>query len=295
MKKVSLVLASLIALTIQLFAQNSDVSKARWNSKGIVIDGNDNDWIKPLNFFDSSTGLMYAISNDREGLYLIFTCNEGMKMRKIMSAGWTIELSSKEKKKKFKSAITIPGVQMPWLSERRPLNNLTKKIDINPSVTDYKSGLSVIGAKGFQSGKSELKLNDRFGISIAIGADTLQHIIYEIAIPLNELFVENSIRFNELITLNIKVNAMERPSFSGGGGDGGGRSEMGGGRSGGGMSMSGMGGGMGGMGGGRSGMGGMGGGRSGIGGGMSRGSGYGERTSSFDQASFKQKFVLTGN
>ena len=49
MLKFSFGLIAFIALSFNGLAQ-SDVSKARWNSKEIVIDGNDREWAKPLNF-----------------------------------------------------------------------------------------------------------------------------------------------------------------------------------------------------------------------------------------------------
>ena len=292
MYKISLMVIAFLALTINGLAQ-SDVSKARWKSKEIIIDGNDKEWDKPLNFYDDKTGLLFAISNDKNNLYFAFTVNDEMKMRKIMNAGWSIELSSKEKNKKFNSTITFPGVKMGGIINRKPANNLERKVAGNPLIKDYQSGLSTLSINGFQSNQTELKLNDHKGIDIAIGADSALFIVYEIAIPLKELMVENFIQLDELITLNITVNALQRPSS--GGGEGRGQSDRG-------DEMSGMGGGrqgggMGGMGGGRSG-GRMGGGRSG--GGMSRGGGYsengsGDRSSLFEKASFKQKFTLAKN
>ena len=280
MRKFSLALLLFIACTSSLFAQ-SDVSPSRWKSKEIVIDGLANEWNSPLNFYDDKTGLNYAICNDKQNLYLVFTCPDEMKMRKIMSAGWTIQLISKEKQKKFKASLIFPAIKMTWIGEKRDINPIEKKITGNPLVSAYQSQISTIDAKGFQTNQSELKLNNRNGINIAIGADSLQHIVYEMAIPFRELYAQNSIQLNELITLNITVNAMERPSFNS-------SNRVG-------ASPSGT---IAGMGGGRGGRGGMGGGMSR--GGMSSGSSShqnspGDRSGMFEQASFKQKFKLVQN
>ena len=289
MKKLSLAFLLFMGITINLQAQN-DVSTSRWKSREIVIDGKVDEWAKPLNFYDNKTGLRFAISNDRSNLFFAFTCNDEMKMRKIMSGGWKVELISKEKHKKFKSMITFPGTKIAWMGDRRAAGSMEKKIKENPFIKDYQDQITVLGIKGFQSNLSELRLNDRKSIDIAIGADNLQQIVYEFAIPLKELYTENLIHLDELITLNITVNALERPTY--GGGEGSGRpgmemSGMGGGRSGGGMGGGRQGGGMSGMGGGRSG-GGM------SHGGMSRG-GNGEKESMFEKVSFKQKFRLAAN
>jgi hypothetical protein len=280
MKKFILVFVAFTAFTLNLIAQ-SDVSPARWKTKEIVIDGNDNDWVQPLNFYDDKSGLKFAICNDNQNLYLCFTPNDELKMRKMISAGWAITLSSKEKKKKFSCDLTFPAVNLMGLGTGAAGSNNEKRAFGNNLITTYRSQITAILTKGFISNQSEVKLNDRDGINIAIGANSIQHLVYEIAIPLRELYLENLIHLDELITLNVKVNALERPNsgssnnFSsgmGGGRMGGGGGRMGGGRMGGRMG-------------------------SGMGGEMSRGGvnnsgGYGDRAGLYESASFKQKFSL---
>jgi len=284
MHKISWTLVAFLTLTLNGLAQ-SDVSKARWKSKEIVIDGNDREWTKPLNFYDDKSGLLFAISNDQRNVYFAFTVNDEMKMRKLMSAGWSVELSSKEKDRKFNATLTFPSVKLQGMG-KRPGSEFEKKVAGNPVIDSYRLQLQSIAVKGFLSNQTELKLNDKNGIDIAIGADSSLFIVYEIAIPLKELMADYSVQLDELITLNVSVNAMDRPA---GGGERGGRAGRGGGGSRSELSD------MGGMGGGRSGggRGGMGGGRPG---GMSREGGYsgsGDRSGLSERASFKQKFTLS--
>ena len=294
MHKISWTLFVLLALTLNGMAQ-SDVSKARWKSKEIVIDGNDREWAKPLNFYDDKSGLLFAICNDRQNVYFAFTVNDEMKMRKLMGAGWSIELSSKEKERKFNATLTFPAIKLSGMG-KRPGSEFEKKVPGNPLIDAYRLQIQAIGAKGFLSNQTELKLNDKNGIDIAIGTDSSRFIVYEIAIPLKELMAGNSAQLDELINLNVSVNAMDRPTGGdrgdregragrSGGGSRGEMSEMGGGMEGGGRSGGGRGGMGGGMGGGRGGM-------SRGGGGYSNG-GSGDRTGLFEKASFKQKFTLT--
>ena len=101
MKNIMLMVLFFTSISLELAAQG-DVSKARWIPDALKIDGNDREWTKPHNFYDDATGLMFAIGNDKENIYLCFTINEENRMRKLMSAGWNIELISKEKQKKYK-------------------------------------------------------------------------------------------------------------------------------------------------------------------------------------------------
>lgn len=292
MHKISWTVVALLVLTLNGLAQ-SDVSKSRWKSTAILIDGNDREWTKPLNFYDDKSGLLFAISNDQQNVYFAFTVKDEMKMRRLMGAGWSVGLSSKEKNRKFNASLTFPGVKMEGI-RRSSGDQFERKVAGNPVFDAYRSQLQSVEIKGFQSEQPTLPLNNRNGIDVAIGADNGQFIVYEIAIPLNELMAGNTARLDELITLNVTVNALDRPSA--GGGQRGGQSGRGGNRSGGGMSE--MGGQMqgGGMGGGRSGggRGGMGGGRQG---GMSRGGNSGnspvDRSGLFEKVSFKQKFTLS--
>ncbi len=284
MKNIISICILLTSFSFQLFSQG-DVSKARRIPSGIIIDGNDNEWSKPLNFFDDKSGLMFAIGNDNENLYLCFTMKDELKMRKLMSAGWSIQLSSKEKKKKFKAELGFPGVNV--MNFKRSNNNFEKKPAADNLIKTYEMQLTTLPVKGFKSGVKEVKLNDPTGINIGIGADKSQHIVYEIAIPLKELRSPDQIHLDELITLSVVVNALERPSYGNGGGSNMGHpGSMGGGRPGGGMGGSGArrGGGM---------SGGAGGYR--LGNAMPQHAGSGDKGTLFEKSSFKQKFTLTGN
>ncbi|HZK95103.1 MAG TPA: hypothetical protein VFC67_12915 [Prolixibacteraceae bacterium] len=276
MHKISWTLFALLALNLSGWTQ-SDVSKARVKSNEIVVDGNDREWTKPLNFYDDKSGLLFAICNDKKNLYFAFTVNDEMKMRRLMSSGWSLEISSKEKGRKFNATLNFPGVNMTGM-QRRPGAQFEKKVAGNPLIDSYRLQLQSVAVKGFQSNKSTLQLNDHNGIDIAIGVGSTPYIIYEMAIPFTELMASHLTQLDELITLSVSVNAFARPAV--GSGDREGHDRRGGGGSRG--EMSGMGGGRGGMGGGRQ-------------GGMSRSSGgySGERSSSFEKISFKQKFTLT--
>ena len=290
MKNILLMILFFTASSMELSAQG-DVSKARWISKAMKVEGSDREWTKPLNFYDNATGLMFAIGNDKENIYLCFTVNEELRMKRLMSAGWNLEFTSNVKQKKFKAKLSFPAVNM--VSVRKKENPLEKKPKGDEFVKSYLLQFTKITCKGFRSNVSEVALNSREHIRVGIGADSIQHAVFEIAIPLKELYAPDLLQLNELITMNVTVNALERPTS--GGGPGGGM----GARSGGGMP-----GGMGGMGGGRRGggmSGGMGGG--GMSGGMrgersggeySQGA-QGERINPFEKSSFKQKFTLSSN
>ncbi|MES2003762.1 MAG: hypothetical protein V4450_04520 [Bacteroidota bacterium] len=240
MRKIVCSILSLSFFSTTLMAQE-DVSLAKWQSTPVIIDGNENDWEQPFNLFDNKSGLIFTISNDQKNLYLCFTDKEAQKAEKLMRAGWSIELISSEKKRKFDAIISFPKIEDPNSNTRTEFRN---------QVGIYKKEMVTVKAKGFVTNNGDIPLDNKDGISIGIGTDDRQSIVYEIAIPIKQLTEEQNLQFNELITLDITVNAMNKPAgaqsnttrsggFSGGGGRmGGGGGRMGGGRRGGNFSAS---------------------------------------------------------
>jgi len=285
MKKTKLLILAIVAFASNLAAQD-DVSSAHWQSKSITIDGINKEWVKPLRFHDDESGLMFSISNDSTNLYLCFSNIDDKKSIKMMRAGWKIEFLSKEKKKKFDASITFPAVAMamgtPVKSigtgdgnddNRKNSFNKRSSADLSDLINTYKLHLVSVTVAGMKTKNGELPLINNNGLQIGVGKDTIQYIVYEFAIPLKELYADNTSNLNEKIKMNVTVNAMERPVRSGGGE--GGR----GGRSGGGMG--------GGMGGGRGGRGSYG------GGGGNRGGNSSDRSAMYEKNNFNQEFKLT--
>jgi hypothetical protein len=269
MIKCTLILVLILSFYSTSVFSQEDISDSKWQAEQIVIDGNNADWSHPMNFFDNSSGLIFTMTNDTKNLYLCFSNNDKLKTGKMMLAGWSIELVSSEKKRKFDAVITFPKSVNP---------NINRQSDLKTAIGVYKAEVQNVKTKGFITDVGEIPLINKDGINIAIGEDATDKIIYEIKIPYKELVEEDKIQFNEVISLDITVNSMERPtekpsgSAEGRSGYSGGGEHMGGG---------GRGGGGGGRGGGRSG-------------------GYsGERQGStadqyamFDKVSFKQKIKL---
>ena len=223
-----------LLVTSFLLAQDG-ISESKWQSNPISIDGNDNEWAHPLNFFDTQSALIFSISNDANYLYVCFSNNDRMKTGKMMKAGWSIEFQSSEKKRKFDASIVFPKSIDPGINMRS---------DFNAAVKIYKSEIQTIKTKGFQTTNGDIALSNKEGIDIEVGADETEKIVYEFKIPLKELMQEDKIQLNEIITLELTVNSLPKPtntssgegtkgSYGGGHGGGGRGGGMGGGRMGG--------------------------------------------------------------
>jgi hypothetical protein len=198
--------------SVPLKAQDG-YSAARWPTNKINIDGSNNEWDKPLNLYDDKTGLLFAVANDRQHLFLCFTGKDENKIKKMMRSGWAIEVMSKDKKRKFDASLIFPAVRLlvPEKRDHQQVDELRQKPDFSHQVNIYKLQLSGITAKGFINKNGTLPISDSSGVNIGIGSDDLQKIVYEISIPINELTGTNDIA-DLPIELKVSVNAMERPN-----------------------------------------------------------------------------------
>ena len=202
-----------LALTTALnLSAQDDVSSSKWNNHQIVIDGINSEWQKPLNLYESSTGLLFAISNDNKYLYLCFTTSMEMKAKKLMLAGWEIAFLSKEKGKKFEASIAFPAMQYAETenkhdgmaeSKRRNKSNFQGLIKV------YKEQLTTVTVKGFKIRNGEIPAFDSADIEIKAGHDSTQGIVYEIAIPLTEMYGNEPMQLSEEMVLHVNVKALK--------------------------------------------------------------------------------------
>lgn len=258
---------------------------SRWNTHPIRVDGKDDDWEKPVNFYDAVHGLFFAIRNDSTTLYLNFTATDPDKIKSLMS-GWSLGILTKNKKSKAKASLTFgasrnrsgglhnrtgmdskvnfqgqgapPAHNENAIQRSEMRDETTEPHTDNTQVLDYILGFRSFKASGFIFTHDEVPVQKNTGIRVRVGLSDPAGLLYEIAIPLNELYEDESVKLNELINMTITVNASDeadgeagsrRPggasgSARGSGGPGGMSGAGPGGGHGGGMPGGGMGGGM---------------------------------------------------
>jgi hypothetical protein len=211
MKKNICLLTMMLFLFAVSMAQD-DITRAHWQDATIAADGNNTEWKKPLNLYDAVTGLLFTIANDSNNLYLCFTCNDERKVTKLMKAGWSVGIYSKERNKKFDAAIIFPAVQMINAPGKDEGVTRSAEPDFKNETALYRLNLQTVTAKGFASGNAELPLQNSNGIHIGIGSDNTQAIIYELVIPLRELLPGNTASTAPEMGLHITVNALKKPA-----------------------------------------------------------------------------------
>ncbi len=270
--RINLIFLAFMLLHFTPIKAQDFTSRSSWQQARVSVDGRSNEWEKPLNFYSSEGGLTYTISNDSNFIYLCFNCNNGMKAAKLMRAGWDIELSSKEKARKFDVSISFPGKKHESKEEPKEDYKANRTESFSDKINNYILHLTGISGSGFKTQQGEIKLNSENGIQIAIGEENPQNLIYEMAIPFSELMDTKLLQYNEQFKLKVQIKGLDNPVNNGGGNyQGGGMNSMNG----------------------NSGM-------RGAGGGGMRGGGQGmtrnypaDRNLMFEKVSFKLKFNLS--
>jgi hypothetical protein len=136
-----------------------------------------------------------------------------MTQMKIMRAGMTVSLTSKNKKK---ASISFP---MPLSHPHTGMedNTQNQRWDKQTMRNTFLLENTLMTVKGFSTRSGLIPINDSSGIKAAINWDKIM-MIYEIAIPLKEFYGVNynADDLEKQLTLSIEVNALEKPDFSSG-------------------------------------------------------------------------------
>ena len=198
----SIILATILIGSFSTTSAQKLVSKARWQSLNIKIDGKNNEWEKPFNFYDNKSGMLYSLANDSNNLYLCFSIDNILKLKKILKAGWNIEISSKEKKNKFKSIIIFPLLFADIMLDAKNQNSS------GIAASSYQFQLNQLITNGFINQNDKTPFLAIKGNKINVGTDSLNNFIYEIAIPFKNIF-KNKISLNEVLRLEVNINGLE--------------------------------------------------------------------------------------
>jgi hypothetical protein len=256
---IQLLFLSALSLTSGAFAQ---VSSSKWQAQPIVIDGDGSDWVTIPRFFNTASNVKYEFRNDDQNLYIIIDPADINTQMQLRSAGFNIKLKVRTSTP-AKFSIVFQAQKMGMMPPpQMNQDKLTEKTIINPE--SMSKDTAIVEGFLFTKGKIISENNDEKSISFAHSKSMSNSGIYEICIPLREIY-GNSFKMETVseipIQLQVNINELSQKGMKKMGGrmSGGGRG-MGGGP-GGGMGGS-MGGGMGGgpgggMGGGEMGGGGM--------------------------------------
>jgi hypothetical protein len=165
-------------------------AKAIWQSQPLTIDGNNNDWVKPLPYVVHEENVNYSISNDGRNLYILLATSNRQEQQKIIQGGLSLWVNTKGDKSNGDAV----GIGYP-LDER---NDPDRKLMEDAQPQRYQNKLVTLADKrsyalyGFS--KDSAIRNYTYGDSNSVGVvmrmdyNNKGDLIYEASIPLQALY-----------------------------------------------------------------------------------------------------------
>lgn len=207
-----------IFIVISISSQGQDYrSPTLWQDE-VVVDGSNAEWQQPFKLHNKSAGLSFSIANDSSHLYLCFETREPLYVVKMLRAGWSLQLSSKERKRRFNTGIVFD----PMYIELEPKHDyVERKEKKGPTfenwLDDYALESNTYTTQGLKHYKKEaLALSDTSSNLIRVQLDyNEEKAVYEIAIPLKELMPMAQVEWNERMKLKVYIDALTAPKEKG--------------------------------------------------------------------------------
>jgi hypothetical protein len=212
--KIQVILLSLLGLSSISFAQSS-ISK--WQVQPIVIDGDRADWGSIPRFFDSQSNVQYEFRNDDKNLYLIVRTTDRAAQMQIMRGGFALKLKVKTKIP-TRCSITFPAQKMGIPPQQ--FNNKGDESQLLVEKTAPKPGPMpkdsiVLEGFRFSNGIISSENKDENKICFARNKETREQLVYELRIPLCEIYGKDFVLENEVslpIQLQITINELSQNS-----------------------------------------------------------------------------------
>ncbi len=261
------------------------INTMAWQTKPIVIDGNNSDWEQPYRYADSKARIAFRFSNDRTNLYITMKTDDPVTQQKILKAGMYVWIDpSVKSKKNIGILFPMENIEQEKIQRtdkegeaKAPKTDLLKKEILSASDYTLKGFTGCEGTYSLAQ-KNSCQIVAKMGISAATN-----ELVWEAVIPFKAFYKEaiDAQDFGKSVDIGFEINALKRPADKsgneGGAAGGGGGMRGGGGGGGGGM---------------RGGGGGRGGGMKG-GGGRSGGEANSERTRLFEKSNTWQTVQLS--
>jgi len=219
-----------------------------WQDSPIVIDGKSNDWPQPYPEYDSKAMIGYAVSNDKDNLYVTVESGDPATQYKIVRGGLTVWLDktgNKEQTVAINYPIPPDNSQVnsdgsSHSSESGSSGGQGKKMDMTERVKKALSKANQFSLQGFKACNAQYSINekDSCGIQVKIALDENNELIWEAKIPFKAFYTKAEIEARDrgkALSICFETTALKRPAGQhdgsggnhGGGGMGGMRPSMG--------------------------------------------------------------------
>lgn len=227
-----------------------------WQAQPITIDGYNKDWPSPYPEYDDKAMLGYAVSNDKDNLYITVETGDPATQLKILREGLTVWIDKTANKDEI-TAINFPIPRQVSKESSQEGNKPVpvhmqqgqgggsqdkRRFELEDRVKKALSEANEYSLQGFKSCNLQYHImeTDSCGIVVRIGLDADNELVWEAVVPFKTFYYKPHISMSDRgkpISICFETTGIKRPAGQAGGSHGGG----GGVRPGFGMGMGGMG------------------------------------------------------
>jgi hypothetical protein len=239
------IIAGLFVLSAICSCNSAKKSKSKrlpgvWQAAPVVVDGKNNEWPSPYPEYDDKAMIGYAVSNDKNNLYITVETGDPATQLKILREGLTVWIDRTGQKEEA-TAINYPipheaakgsdEVRRPSSSRMQGSSSGTAnsedrmRIELEDRVRRALPDANEYSLQGFKSCNLQYPImeSDSCGIAVHMSLDSDNEVIWEAAIPFKTFYFKNEITRADkgrALTVIIETVGEKRPAGQNSGGHG---------------------------------------------------------------------------
>ena len=182
-----------------------------WQEQPIVVDGGNSDWTLPYPGYDDKAMLGYAVSNDKDNLYITIETGDAATQLKILRGGLTVWID-KTGGKEENAAINYPipayaseqarkekesaSSAAYWLTEQDRNAPMQKRLlDLREKVKKALGEANEYSLQGFKGCNFQfpLEAQNSCGIVVRVDIDKDNELIWEATIPFKAFYYKSEL------------------------------------------------------------------------------------------------------
>jgi hypothetical protein len=168
-----------------------------WQPVPIIVDGKNNDWPTPHPDYDEKAMLGYAVSNDKDNLYIIVETGDLATQLKILQGGLTVWIDRKAEKNE-ETAINFP---IPAEKDKNKTSGRCRpnmygtgpekvRIMLEDRVAEALKEAKEYSLQGFKACNLQypIEATDSCGIMVRMAIDADNELVWEAVIPFKSFY-----------------------------------------------------------------------------------------------------------
>ncbi len=216
-----------------------------WQVSPVTIDGSNKDWPSPYPDYDEKAQIGYAVSNDKDNLYITVETGDPATQLKILHEGLTVWIDRTAEKEEV-TAINYPIPVNAGQKDQRPARQKVEqgqgqqglgsdwlqkqRMELEDRVRATMDGAKEYSLQGFKGCNLQFPISetDTCGIVVRMSLDADNELVWEAKVPFRSFYFKPQLARpdkGKAISICIETTAMKRPQgqpASGGNGRGGG-------------------------------------------------------------------------